>query len=531
MKMWQRWQQVGIFLLLIVFVVPLLGGSLLAQEERVLVVGHAESTDSLDPARGFTQTTGMVNRINYNTLVTFPDEDASAIEPMLATEWSVSEDGLEYTFTLREDVVFSNGDPMTAADVVFSIKRLKSVQGSPSFLANSINDVVADGDYTVTFLLDAPDPAFLARLTNYAFSVTNSQQVIEAGGTDAEDAAATDQAEAFLNSNSVGTGPYILDLWDPQVRTEVVRNPNYWGEEPYFDRIILVNIQEPATQKIALESGEIDLATDLTADQILTMQDNAQIGIYSGPTVIVHFLLMNEDPEIGGPISDPLVQLAVRYALDYEGYKTLFVGTTPASWPPSGIYSALGEEGAFTRDLDRARELLSEAGYPDGFDTTLSYPSYSFQGVNMETNAQKIQSDLAEVGINVELRPGELQIALEEYRTGQQGFGYWFWGPDVLDPIDALSFLPDGKVGAERANWFAENADPEIVELRERASVESDPDARLEIFGQIQEYLQRSGPWAPFLQPDIQVAYRADIQGYIWHPAWNHDLSILSRTE
>ncbi|MBZ0292308.1 MAG: ABC transporter substrate-binding protein [Anaerolineae bacterium] len=531
MKMRHTWQRTGILLLLAILAIPLFSGNLLAQEEKVLVVGHAESTDSLDPARGYTQTTGMINRINYNTLVTFPDQDASSIEPMLATEWSVSEDGLQYTFALRDDVVFSNGDPMTSSDVVFSITRLKNVLGSPSFLTNNISEVTADGDYSVIFTLAAPDPAFLARLTNYAFSVTNAQQVMDAGGTDADDAATTDDAEAFLNSASVGTGPYMLDLWDPQVRTEVVRNPNYWGDAPYFDRIILVNIQEPATQKVALESGEIDLATDLTADQIVTMGDNPDISIYSGPTVIDHFLLMNQDPEIGGPVSDPMVQLAIRYALDYEGYKTLFTGTTPASWPATGIYGALGEEYAFTRDLDRAKELLTEAGYPDGFEITLDYPTFSFQGVNMETNAQKIQADLAEAGITVTLRPGELQVALEEYRLGQQGFAYWFWGPDVLDPIDALSFLPDGKVGGERANWTSENADAEILELRDRASVESDPQARLEIFQQIQEYLQQSGPWAPFLQPDIQVAFRSDIQGYIWHPAWNHDLAILSRAE
>lgn len=511
--------------------VLLFGSGVMAQEEKILIVGHAESTDSLDPARGFTQTTGVINRINYNTLVTFPDEDASAIEPMLATEWEISEDGTSYSFSLRDDVVFSDGTPLTANDVVFSIQRLKNIKGNPSFLAVNIDTVVADSDTSVTFNLLSPDPAFLARLTNYAFSVTNSAVIRAEGGTDAEDAETADTAEDFLNSNSAGSGPYMLQSWDPQVRTEVVRNPNFWGEAPYFDRIIVQNIAEAATQKVALESGQIDLATDLTSDQIVSMQSNSEIGIYSGPTVIVHFLLMNADSEIGGPVSDPLVQLAIRYALDYDGYKTLFAGTTPPSWPATGILGSYGEEQAFIRDLDRATELLIEAGYPDGFDITLDYPVFTFQGVNMETNAQKIQADLAEVGINVTLRPGELQVALEEYRNGQQGFAYWFWGPDVLDPIDALSFLPGGKVADERENWTSDIADPTILELRDKALVESGVEERIELFHQIQDYLQEFGPWAPFLQPDIQVAYRADLQGYIWHPAWNHDLSILSRVD
>ena len=149
----------------------------------------------------------------------------------------------------------------------------------------------------------------------------------------------------------------------------------------------------------------------------------------------------------------------------------------------------------------------------------------------METNAQKIQADLAEVGINVTLNPGELQVSLEEYRSGQQGFAYWFWGPDFLDPIDVLSFLPGGKVGGERANWTDENAEQSIIDLRDQAAVESDPEARVALFQQIQDYLRESGPWAAFLQPNVQTAFRSDLQGYVWHPQWLINLALLSRAE
>jgi peptide/nickel transport system substrate-binding protein len=516
--------------LLIMLAVGMFGAA--AQEERVLVIGHVESTDSLDPARGFTQTTNIINRVTYDTLVTFPAEDASAILPKLATEWEVSDDGTVYTFTLRDDVTFVSGNQMTADDVVFSIRRLQNVNGNPSFLADGIADVEAIDDLTVQFTLYEAGPSFLAELANYAFSVTDSQTIIANGGTDAEDAAETDAAENFLNSQSAGTGAYILDSWEREVQTVLVRNPDSWEDaEPYFDRIIITNIPEPATQKIALESGAIDLALDLTADQIVDLVDNPDISIYRGPANIVHFLLMNADPDVGGIVSDPTVQLAIRLALDYEGYKTLWGGTTPAANLAYGILGSLSEEHALSRDLDRARELLAEAGYPDGFDITLEYPDFSFQGVNMNTNAQKIQADLAEVGINVTLSPGELQVSLEAYRTAQQGFGYWFWGPDVLDPVDFLSFLPGGKVAFERTNWFFEDQPEEIQALIERARVEADTEARVEIFGELQRFNQQSGAYAPFIQPDIQTAFRADIEGYIWHPAWLLDVSLLSRSE
>lgn len=503
-----------------------------AQEESVVVIGHAESTDSLDPARGYTGTTGIINRATYDTLVTFPDTDASSIEPMLATDWTISEDGLTYTFNMREDAVFSDGSPVTAADVVFSVKRLQNIKGNPAFLADNIADVVAEGDYTVTFTLKSVRPSFLSELTNYSFSVTNSKLIMANGGTDAADADTTDTAQAFLDSNSAGSGPYVLESWEPQVQTVLVKNPNYNGSrEAFFDRVIVQNIVESATQKIALESGEIDVALEVTADQLEEMASNTDVTVYRNPGVQVHFVLMNADPEVGGPVADARVARAIRLALDYEGYLDLWGGVTPGSNLAVGLQGAFSSANgnAVTRDLDAARALLAEAGYPDGFTIDLEYPDFTWQGVNMNTNAQKIQADLAEIGITVNLVPGELQVALEGYRSGTQGFAYWFWGPDILDPVDMLSFLPGGKVAGERAKWLPEGADPALLEMIAQANVETDPVARQEVFTQLQTMAQEMGYFAPFIQPDVSAATRSDIEGYIWHPQWAIDVSLLSR--
>lgn len=526
-------RRVGLITLVALLVAGLLlsGLTTLAQDEKVLVIGHAESTDSLDPARGYTQTSGFIFRAIYETLVTFPNEDASSIEPQLAESWDVSDDGLTYTFKLREGAVFSTGNPVTADDVVFSMNRLKNLQGSPAFLANNVAGIAASDPQTVVITLASADPSFLSSLPNPAFQVTDSTVIKANGGTDAADAASADTAESFLNSNSVGSGPYMLEKWEPQVQTVLVRNPNYQGAAPYFDRVIITNIPESATQKIALEAGDIDLALDLTADEIRSLEGNPAIQIYRGPANIVHFLLMNADPEIGGPMADPKVQLAVRYALDYEGYQLLWGGVQPGTNLAVGLSGALGPDEALKRDVEKAKALLAEAGYPDGFAVTLSYPDFSFQGVNMNTNAQKIQADLAEVGITVSLNPGEIQVSLEEYRNGRQGFGYWFWGPDKLDPVDFLAFLPGGKVATERARWLPENADPELLALIEQAKAESDPDARLDLYRQLQEYAQQTSTFAPFNQPDIQTALAADITGYIWHPQWLLDVALLARSE
>lgn len=503
-----------------------------AEEEKVLIIGHSEVTESYDLAHAFNPTSGIVHRATYDTLVTFPDADTSSIEPNLASSWSVSDDATVYTFTLRDDVVFANGDPLTADDVVFSFNRLSNVQSNPSFLADPIASVEAVDDLTVEITLVEPRPSFLAEIVNTAFSISNDEEVRAAGGTDADDAAESDGAQEFLDQNSVGTGPYVLESWTPQEETVIVRNPNYWGEQPYFDRVIIVNLPEAATQKVALESGEIDLATDLTPDQVTELEGNADITIFRDQDRWTHFLLMNRDPEIGGPVADADVALAIRLALDYEGYRELWTGSvTPGSNMWVGLPGAFGPDRAMERDLDRARELLEGAGYPDGFDIQLSYPDFTFGGVNLSTNAQKVQADLAEVGINVELRPLEVQVALEEYRNGDQGFAYWFWGPDILDPVDFLSFLPGGKVAEERTNWTEDMAPPEILDLIAQAKVEADPDTRLDVFEQLQIFAQESGAYAPFNVPAIQTAYRSDIQGYVWHPEWSVDVTLLSRSQ
>ena len=503
-----------------------------AQDEKVIVIGHTEVAEAYDPAYGFSPTAGIVDKATYHTLVTFPDGDASSIEPLLASDWSISDDGLTYTFTLRDDVTFANGDPLTAEDVVFSFNRLKNVKAQPSFLADPIAELEAVDDSTVAVTLTGPRPSFLSELANTAFSVTNAEVVRANGGADAADAAETDAAVDYLDQTSAGTGPYVLESWTPQEETVLVRNPNFWGEAPYFDRVIIVNIPEAATQKVALESGDIDLATDLTPDQVVDLEGNETIGIFRGPSTWTHFLLMNRDPDVGGPLADPLVAEAVRYALDYAGYRDLWEGsTTPGTNMWIGLAGAYGQDKALERDVERAKSLLAEAGYPDGFETTLSYPDLTWSGVNMSTNAQKIQSDLADVGINVTLNPGEIQIALEDYRNGQQGFGYWFWGPDKLDPVDFLEFLPGGKVASERTRWTQDMASPEVLELINQARTESDPAARAGIFSQLQDFAQLSSAFAPFSVPAVQTAFRSDIQGYVWHPQWGLDVALLSRSE
>lgn len=523
-----KFARLKLALLVALVLLPLLAFTAQAQEETLLVVGHRESTDFLDPARGYTQTTAVVLKASYETLVTFPEADASAIVPGLASDWSVSEDGLTYTFNLAAGATFSSGAPVTADDVVFSVNRLKNVKGSPAFQADNIASVTAVDADTVAFTLSAVDPAFLVRLTANWFSITEAAVVRANGGTDAADAETADTGAVYLDQSSAGSGPYIIAGWEKTVQTVLERNPNYWGDAPYFDRIIILNL-EPAAQKAALEAGEIDIALDLTSDQMTGMETNADLSIFRGPGNLVHFLIMNQDPAIGGPVADPRVQQAIRLALDYDGYQTLWGGLQPAANLAFGIAGALGEDSALAQDLDAARALMAEAGYADGFEITLDYWDSVFQGVSLGTNAEKVKADLAEIGINITLSGGELGPKLEAYRGGTQAFGLWFWGPDIEDPSDFLAFLPGGKVAVERAKWDSATVPADILAQIDQVKTELDEAARLALYGELQLWNQQNSPFAPFNQPNIQTAYRADLQGYVWHPVWLIDVTLLSR--
>jgi peptide/nickel transport system substrate-binding protein len=500
-----------------------------ARQEKALVVGLSFDFKSLDPSRAYEPGGTLVHHSVYNTLVSFPSDSVKEIIPSLADSWTISDDGTVYTFTLHSGVTFSNGDPLTAADVVFSFNRMKNLKGNPSFLADTIKSVEAPDDATVVLTLTQPDPAILAKLVFDAFSVLDSKEVIANGGTDAADADTTDTAEAWLMGHSVGSGPYMVDSFEPDVQVVLVRNPNYWGEPAYFDRIILNNMSESSTQKLALEAGDIDIAMDVTPDQVPSLENNGDLTVFSTQSDTLIFILCNQDPTIGGPVSNKLVQRAIRYALNYEELRILSGSGagTPAAMVPIGFVGALDPSEALPTDLDQAKALLTEAGYADGFEIDLHYPDFNYIGTDFGIVSQKVQADLDKVGIKVNLVPEEFQTSLQAYRDGKQNFVVFLWNPDYQDTLDYVEFLPDRLVGL-RANWTAENADPEIVTLRDQVLLETDPAVRTDLFRQIQLYEQQNGPFAPLFQPGVHFAYKATLQGFAYNGQFRVDLTKLS---
>jgi peptide/nickel transport system substrate-binding protein len=498
-----------------------------------LVIGANFVIQSLDPGRSIETTTNMINHSTYDSLVTFDGEDLTTPMPRLAAEWTVSEDGTSYTFTLQPDVTFASGNPLTSADVKWSFDRVRNLQSNPLFLVEKITGVEAPDPQTVVITLDTPYPGILPILASPSLGVLDSALVSENGGTDAADAAETDTAEEFLNSQSAGSGPYMLTSYLPDQEVVLERNPNYWREPGAFDRIVIRNITEAATQKLQVEAGDIDIATGLSQDQVPTMQGSEGVTVNSSAAATTFYVLMNNNPEVGGAFSNPLIQQAVRYALKYDEILAIagpgasrLAGIIPTVFP-----GALDPAEATMTDQEQARSLISEAAL-DSVTGQLSYASDSvIWGVQMDVLAQKIQSDLAEVGIELELDGLPRSTALQKYRDAENQVGVWSWAADFPDASNFLVYLPGRTVGT-RAGWPAD-ASPEteaLVGLGEQAEATVDDAERIELYQEVETTIREIGPYAPLFQPAVPYAFRSDLSGVTYSSVWGVDLYAVSRS-
>lgn len=498
-----------------------------AEGKTTLVVAKSFDLVTADPARSFETTGGIFGRAVYDTLLTFGEGDSTTPIPMLATGYEVNENATEYIFTLRDDVVFSDGTPLTSADVVFSFERVKNIQGNGSFLVEGMT-VTAPDEATVVITSDKPNTAIPAIITAQTLGIVNSELVKANGGTAAEDASTTDTAEEFLNTTSAGSGPYIIGSFDVETETVLEANPEYWGDEPAYERIVLTNATAE-NQLMALQSGAADIALDLGSDQVTAIESNPDLIIQTGTSPTLFFLFSNANPEISPVTSTQDFRDAVKYGLDYEGLLEL-AGDQSIQTPgviPSVFLGALDPADGTERDVERAKEAVERLG--DIPPIALEYPSdFTVAGIDFGVVAQRIQANLGEVGLEIELAPAPIATALESYREGTEEMGLWLWNPDYPDPADYLVFAPDNIVGL-RAGWTAAAADPALVALAEEAAVTVDDDERKVIYREYQLALNEVGVFAPLFQPAATVVSVDGISGVTYSPVFGIDLTLVGK--
>lgn len=501
-------------------------------EGGTLVVGEGFDITTLDPARTLDLTSCMVHLATYDTLVTFAGEDLKTPKPLLASSWQISRDGKTYTFALRRGAKFATGRELTADDVKWSFDRVKNVKGIAAFLMDGVEAIAVRDPQTVILQLKAPQPSLIPILAHPSLGVLDGKTVSEHGGNATPDAKTLDHAEQFLNQQSPGTGPFILQSYSPGNELVLARNTNYWRGTPKLAVIRLRNIQEPASQQLQIERGDIDVADTLGHPQAAALRGRTEVVVKTSPSATTFWIAMNMDPAIGGPFANPKIQEAVRYALDYNGILKLagtgavrLAGLLSPSFP-----GALPASAAIKTDQNKARALLKEAGMSE-VHGKFSYPSaWVRYGVQIDPIVQKIQSDLAEVGIKMDLDGAPIVTAKQLARSGRAQFMLYSWAADYADQDDYLVFLPGRLVGA-RARWTPDSspAAQEITKLGHEAETEPDGRKRVALYQKVDRMFAESSPFVSLFVPAVPYAYRNTIRGATYNTMWELDLYAITK--
>ncbi|MEU8271190.1 ABC transporter substrate-binding protein [Sphaerisporangium sp. NPDC049002] len=487
---------------------------------KTLVMDASFTLKTADPGRNYEPTGLLIGKALYDTLLTFEGSDVTKPVPSLAESYEQSADGKTLTLKLRQGATFSDGSPVTADDVVFSLNRVRDLKGNPSFLLDGVEVAKTDAT-TVTLTSKTANPALPFILPNPALGIVNSKVVKEHGGT----ADASDKAEQFLNGASAGSGPYELESFNAQSQVVLKANAKYWGaKKPTYTKVVLRNV-ESATQKLNVQRGDSQVALDLSGDQIKGVAGGLQTTKTASANVV--FMLANQDPGVSKVTNNPKVVEAIRKGVDYQGLLEL-AGEGSVQAPgviPTMLLGALSPDQAVKRDVEGAKAALASSGVSDP-SVKLEYPSdITLQGLSFQPFAERIQANLKEVGITVELAPAPVATALDNYRNGKEELGLWYWGPDYPDPSDYLAFLPGKTVGL-RAGWKA-GADKELEAAGDKAATTIGDDARKQMYVDIQNTLNASGPFVPLVQPSQNIVTAASVTGLAFHPVWTVDVAAL----
>lgn len=435
-----RWASLKVAAMLYagVSAVTLLPGAAAAQD--ALVIARQLDINSLDPARGFCDTCQIYFSNVYETLIGLGKDNAT-LTPRLATKWESNDDQSQFTFHLDPEAKFSDGSPVEAKDVKWTFERLKNVKGGAAFLMDGVNSVEAPDAHTVVVTLAGPSSEFLNIVSAPYTGIINSDVAAENGATAAADAETTDKAEAWFLSNSAGSGAYALANYKPDDELRFKANPEYKRTKVAIPDIVIKHTKDAVTQAQLLESGNADIAMQIDPDTAKTLKTD-NLNVETIPSY--NFLYVAIAPGAkGAPKLTKEIRQAIAYALDYDGIIDFTVGGAGTKTPapiPNGFPGTTGLPEP-TRDLDKAKELLAAAGVPDGFEINSEFPNMNSYGVDLSLLSQKVQQDLAEVGIKVNLTPQEFSVWRDHVRGDGIPLTVSFYAPDYYGSAQYVQFF------------------------------------------------------------------------------------------
>ena len=478
-----------------------------------LVFAQGQETVGLD-AHVITDGFSANNTSNiYDTLVRFAAKGTS-VEPSLAESWTTSADGLVWTFNLRKGIEFHDGTPFNAEAVKFNIERQVDPKhpfhhGSfdyASFTYQNLKSVEAVDDLTVRIRLSAPFAPFLANMAMFTTTI-NSPTAVKKYGKD-------------YFKHPVGTGPFKFVEWVQKDHVTLEANKDYWAGRPCVDRLIIRGIPDNTVRLLELEKGTVHIMDQTSPTDYERIRRNNDLVLFTGPGLNTGYIAMNVEKS---PFNDVRIRRAVNHAINKVALiKAFYLGIgTPAKNPmPPTIWSYNDAIQDYGYSPDKAKQLLAEAGYPNGFSTELWWPNRARPYLTQPQKiAEAMQQMLAQVGIRAKLVTFEWGTYLDKASNGEHPMMIIGWTGDNGDPDNFLYALldKDNAVKGTAQNYAFYKSDA-LHELLIKAQRTSDQAARTRLYRQAQEIIKRDAPWAPFVHAGRVAAYRKEVQNYFPHP-------------
>lgn len=499
------------------------------EDARELLIARDMDINSLDPARAYCDTCQIFLTAAYETLVTVDPSDLTVQVPRLAESWEANEDQTEFTFTLDADATFADGSPVEAKDVQWSWERLHNVKGSASYLMDGIESIETPDERTVITTFAEPNSAFMAIVSAPYLGIVNSDEAIAQAGSIADETAATDDtSEQFYFGASLGSGPYQLASYTEGDSLVLTRNEQYWDGTPTFPGVTLKQVQDSASQLQQLQSGDVDIAMQLSVDALAQVEGDENLSISTVDSYnFVYVALSPGAPGAGAAeLADPNVRRAIKLALDYEGILDTTVagnGLLQASPIPNGFEGSADLE-LPARDLDTATSLLAEAGLEDGFTIEATYPQVNVYGVDFSVMMQKVQQDLAEVDIELELKPVEFTQWVELITGDGIPMTAVYFAPDHTDSSQYVAYfgMMEGTAWSGRAGIVNDAQAPLYAE-----ALAASGDERAAIYAELGQMMMDDLVILPLVNPQLVLATQADITGMHYSGCCNLDLSLL----
>jgi peptide/nickel transport system substrate-binding protein len=479
---------------------------------KTLIVAIDSDPAGLEPGTNKAYPIGSEIILNiFDTLVAWKAPDFTELEGRLAESWDISDDGLIYTFKLRDGVLFQDGTPFDAEAVKFSFERTLELNPYMTPYFGHITDMTVVDPMTIQLTLDASLPVFLSWLAMPQATIV-SPTAVEKFGED-------------FNINPVGTGPFTFVSYVPDTEVVLKANEDYYRGRAQLDTIVFRVIPDASTRRLELENGSIDLSQQngqlysVPVEDIKAFAENDSIEVIEVPSQIIRqFEFNNSNPN--SPVNDVRVRQAMCYAIDYDGLVDgLLGGTADRVYGPlttnSWGFNPEIKDNAFTYDPDKARELLTEAGYAAN---ALNFKMYTFQGSLWGDISTLLQANFADVGINVEIAQTEFPIYRDLHTKGEfeialDGRQPWYNDPDAHITIGYLSSLKDTAMTFR----MPENAELDAKILAAQSAVSQDE--RKALYYEIQNEIFDYVPGCYLFSNKIIIFKNANVKGLVTNSA------------